>query len=35
MTVARMALPFIAAFTFALLVITYVPQLSLMLLGRG
>jgi C4-dicarboxylate transporter DctM subunit len=35
MTVARMALPFIAAFTFALFVITYVPQLSLMLLGRG
>jgi C4-dicarboxylate transporter DctM subunit len=34
MTVAKKALPFIAAFTFALLVITYVPKLSLMLLKR-
>jgi TRAP-type C4-dicarboxylate transport system permease large subunit len=35
MAVARKAMPFVAAFTFALLVIAYVPQLSLMLLGRG
>jgi len=34
MAVAKKALPFIAAFTFALLVITYVPKLSLLLLGR-
>ena len=35
MTVARKALPFIAAFTIALLVITYVPAISLLLLGRA
>ena len=34
MAVARKAMPFIAAFTVALLIITYVPQLSLLLLGR-
>ena len=34
MAVAKKAMPFIAAFTFALLVITYVPKLSLLLLGR-
>jgi C4-dicarboxylate transporter DctM subunit len=34
MTVAKKAMPFIAAFTFALLVIAYVPRLSLLLLGR-
>ncbi len=35
MTVARKAMPFICAFTIALLVITFVPQISLLLLGRA
>lgn len=35
MTVARKALPFICAFTIALFVITFVPQISLLLLGRA
>ena len=35
MTVAKRALPFIAAFTFALFIITCVPALSLLLLGRA
>lgn len=35
MTVAKKAMPFIAAFTFALLIITFLPQLSLLLLGRA
>ncbi|MCL1809415.1 MAG: TRAP transporter large permease [Clostridiales bacterium] len=35
MTVAKKALPFIAAFTIALLFITYMPALSLLLLGRS